>query len=359
MNAHTLAAALPTAADQPTDAAAIHAAALLLLPHIERGERIDAAVLRTAMETAFGGTDASGAWDWKTGYDAVEAATVLFLRKFGPAIRARAASPAAMLPLLARIASLLPTHTRRSEESETFQQFSTPIPLAFVASVAAAIRPDDVVLEPSAGTGLLAILAELAGGSLVLNELAEARAELLSRLFPAIAVTSFDAANIDDHLDTAIVPSVVLMNPPFSAIANVDRRMAGAALCHMSSALARLAEGGRLVAITAASCAPDNPAWRDAFIALQERGRVVFSAAIDGAVFAKHGTTVETCLTVIDKAPARDIKSFPPSPGTAPDVATLLSWVIQQVPPRLPIGSAVAIPAAARPAIPRTVRAYA
>lgn len=32
------------------------------------------------------------------------------------------------------------------------------------------------------------------------------------------------------------------MNPPFSAIANVDRRMAGAALCHMSSALARLAE---------------------------------------------------------------------------------------------------------------------
>ena len=44
MNAHTLAAALPTAADQPTDAAAIHAAALLLLPHIERGERIDAAV---------------------------------------------------------------------------------------------------------------------------------------------------------------------------------------------------------------------------------------------------------------------------------------------------------------------------
>ncbi|MDU3045998.1 strawberry notch-like NTP hydrolase domain-containing protein, partial [Bradyrhizobium sp.] len=321
--------------------------------------RIDAALLRAAMETAFGGTDASGAWDWKTGYDAVEAATVLFLRKFGPAIRARAASPAAMLPLLARIASLLPTHTRRSEESETFQQFSTPIPLAFVASVAAAIRPDDVVLEPSAGTGLLAILAELAGGSLVLNELAEARAELLSRLFPAIAVTSFDAANIDDHLDTAIVPSVVLMNPPFSAIANVDRRMAGAALCHMSSALARLAEGGRLVAITAASCAPDNPAWRDAFIALQERGRVVFSAAIDGAVFAKHGTTVETCLTVIDKAPARDIKSFPPSPGTAPDVATLLSWVIQQVPPRLPIGSAVAIPAAARPAIPRTVRAYA
>jgi len=45
------------------------------------------------------------------------------------------------------------------------------------------------------------------------------------------------------------------MNPPFSALANVDRRMADAALRHISSALARLAEGGRLVAITGASCA--------------------------------------------------------------------------------------------------------
>jgi Mn2+/Fe2+ NRAMP family transporter len=59
--------------------------------------------------------------------------------------------------LRARIARLLPTHPRRSEESQTFQQFPTPIPLAFAGSVAAAIRPDDVVLEPSAGTGLLAI----------------------------------------------------------------------------------------------------------------------------------------------------------------------------------------------------------
>ncbi|MFX5207098.1 hypothetical protein ABTC99_20775, partial [Acinetobacter baumannii] len=85
-------------------------------------------------------------------------------------------SPAAMLPMLMRIASLLPTQTRRSVESESLQQFSTPIGLAFVASRAAAITPTDVVLEPSAGTGLLAILAELDGASLVLNEFAESRA---------------------------------------------------------------------------------------------------------------------------------------------------------------------------------------
>src|SRR3546814_1111172 len=83
-------------------------------------------MLRAAMESAFGASDAGGAWDWKAAYDACEAATVLFVRKFGPAMRRRAASPAAMLPMLAKIASLLPTHTRRSEESEALQQFSTP-----------------------------------------------------------------------------------------------------------------------------------------------------------------------------------------------------------------------------------------
>jgi len=67
------------------------------------------------------------------------------------------------------------------------------------------------------------------------------------------------------------------MNPPFSAVANVDRRMADAALRHIASALARLPDGGRLVAITGASCSPDNPIWTDAFVRLQERGRVVFT----------------------------------------------------------------------------------
>ena len=177
-------ACFEAASDIAGRSAAIGRAAQLLLPHLESGRCIDAVLLRVAMDAAFGGTDASGAWAWKTGYDACEAATVLFLRKFAPAMRARAASPVAMLPMLAKITSLLPTHTRRSEESETFQQFSTPIPLSFVASLAAAITPADVVLEPSAGTGLLAILAELAGGSLALNELAETRAGLLSLLFP-------------------------------------------------------------------------------------------------------------------------------------------------------------------------------
>ena len=335
-------------------ASAILAAAQRLLPHLERGERVDAAILRSAMEAAFGAPDATGAWDWKSAYEACEATTVLFLRKYGKALFRKADTPALRLSALTRVANLLPTHTRRSVESDTFQQFSTPIPLGLAAVTAAAITPGDRVLEPSAGTGLLAILAEIGGAALVLNELAETRAALLTSLFPAISVTRFDAVQIDDHLDLAAVPTVVLMNPPFSALANVAGRVADTAYRHIRSALARLADGGRLVAITGANLAPDAPAWRDAFIRLQERGRVVFSAAIDGAVYAKHGTSVETRLTVIDKTPAADPSAFPESPGIAPDVATLLRWIGDQVPPRLTVERSVAIPISA-PAAPRTV----
>ena len=352
----TVAATLPFGSTHE-HADGIFAAAGQLLPHLERGERVDAAVLRAAMETAYGASDAAGAWDWKTAYDACEAATVLFLRKYGPTLFRKAGTPAARLSALTKIAGLLPTHTRRSTESQTFQQFSTPIPLGLVAAHAAAITPADRVLEPSAGTGLLAILAEIAGGTLVLNELADTRAGLLSLLFPGIPVTQFDAAQIDDHLDPAVTPSVVLMNPPFSAMAHVEGRVADAAYRHLASALARLAPGGRLVTITGASFAPDNPAWTDIFMRLQERGRIVFSAAIDGSVYAKHGTTFPTRLTVIDKRPADAPTVFPVTPGIAPNAATLLSWLTEHLPERLSLDPSIMVPAAPATA-PRSVRGY-
>ena len=67
--------------------------------------------------------------------------------------------------------------------------------------------------------------------------------------------------------------------------------------------------------------------------------------AIDGRVYARHGTAVETRLTVIDRVPAEDPTVFPPSPGIAPDAATLLEWVTRLVPPR----PAVSAPPVGRP----------
>ena len=344
--------AAPAAASSDTGAALV-AAARLLLADLERGRTIDAQTLRHAMSSAFDGSDAEGAWNWKIAYDACEAAQILFLRKFAPAMRKRAASRCAFLAMLKKLAALVPSHTRRSEESQALQQFSTPIELSFVACVAAAITSDDLVLEPSAGTGLLAIHAELAGAQLHLNELADARARLLDHLFGGIAVTRYEAAHIHDHLDADIRPTVVLMNPPFSVAAHVDGRVADAALRHIASALARLADGGRLVAITGAGVSPDNPTWRDSFVRLQERAHVMFSAPIDGRVYARHGTTTETRLTVVDRVPADDPITFPASPGMTSDAGVLLDWVMALVPPRPAVTAAAAITARMQRIAPR------
>lgn len=315
-------------------ARAIHRAAASLLPFLEQGKPITTAALRASMTDSFGGTDAQGFWVWKAAYEALEAAQVLFLHRFGSAILSRSTSPEATLAMMKRIADLVPTHTRRSDESQAMQQLSTPLPLAFVTARAAAISSSDLVLEPSAGTGLLAVHAEIARASLVLNELAATRADLLGRLFSSVPVSRHDAAHIDDHLDAAIEPSIVLINPPFTVGAYVDGHVADAAWRHVSSAFARLHPGGRLVAITGTRLSPENPKWRPAFERLQQQGRVVFTAAIDGRVYARHGTTAETRLTIIDKTPASDPSAFAASPGKAPDVETLLSW-ISDLPPRI------------------------
>lgn len=321
------------AQDALDTAQAIYRAAMRLLPFLEHGKSVTTAELRTTMTTSFGGSDAQGCWVWKDAYEALEVAQVLFLRRFGPAILSRSATPRARLAMIKRIADLLPTHTRRSDESQAMQQLSTPLPLAFVTAHAAAIASCDLVLEPSAGTGLLAVHAEVARASIALNELAATRADLLGLLFPQFPVSRHDAAHIDDHLDAAMEPSVVLMNPPFTVGAYVDGHVADAAWRHLSSAFARLRSAGRLVAITGAGLSPENPKWRRAFERLQQQGTVIFTAAIDGRVYARHGTTTETRLTIIDKVPAADPSRFVALPGKAKDVETLLSW-ISDLPPR-------------------------
>ena len=122
---------------------ALMMAAQTLVAHLAKGRVIDAPALRVAMEGAFGASDAQGAWSWKDAYEAVEAAQVLFLRRYGPAMAARAANdPARLLAMLKKIGALLPSETRRSEESQALQQFSTPLEFAYVASLAAGISAE-------------------------------------------------------------------------------------------------------------------------------------------------------------------------------------------------------------------------
>ncbi len=349
------ASARPLSAACPEQIASnITTAAHDMLGHLVAGRRIEAPAIRTAMHSAFGASDASGSWDWKAAYEAVEVAQLLFMRRYGLTIHAKTADPFERLKLVERIARLVPTQTRRSQEMVAYQQFSTPLGLAWVAGFAAGFIPGELVLEPSAGTGLLAIQAELGGTRLALNEVADTRLALLRQLFEGAIVTAHDAAQIHDRLDLGVPPSCIIMNPPFSAAIGVETRMADAAFRHLSSAVSRLADGGRLIAITGANCSPDHRAWRDGFVRLQEKARVVFTAPIAGSVFAPHGTSIETRLTVIDKHPAEDPTVFPAAPSMAPDLATLLRWLVDTLPPRTPV--TVAAISALRPSANRLAK---
>src|SRR5208337_4168635 len=248
-------------------------------------------------------SDQDGAWLWKDAYEASEAAAVLFLRKYAPGMLRKAGSPARYLAMLERLASLLPSHTRRSEESDQFQQFSTPPGLGFLLNLAAQVRPGEIVLEPSAGTGLLAIHAEIAGAALALNELAETRHAMLAALFPQAPVTRFNAEQIDDYLDASVTPACVLMNPPFSASPNIERSMRDATVRHIRSALRRVADGGRLVVLTGASHDPQNADIRALYADLAGTASFRFTATVDGRIYARHGTSIDTRLTVIDRIP--------------------------------------------------------
>ena len=336
--------AVPDAPDTggvPAKPRALLAAAAALLPRLEAGQALDASTLRTALTRAFGGSDAQGAWVWKDAYEAAEAALVLFLKRWGRAMRREAGSPEGMLAMLETLAALEPSHTRRSEEQVARQQFSTPLPLAYAALQAARVRPGDVVLEPSAGTGMLAVLAECAlgsraAGALHLNELAAVRSGLLEGLFPEASVTRHNAEAIGDCIPH-VRPSVVLMNPPFSTTPGVDRRRRGADLLHVRAAFALLPPGGRLVALTGHGCLPGGGDWADAFRRLDPPPRTVFSVAVDGRAYARRGTGFATRLTVIDRGPEGGAGVIVDPEARVDDAASLLRAVVDHVPPRLPL----------------------
>ncbi|MGB5595695.1 MAG: methylase, partial [Crocosphaera sp.] len=212
-----------------------------LLSLLLDGTSITSKQLSDVMSAEFGGTDAEGKWDWRLAYDYLEAALVMWVR----------VAENISLETLNTLMGNLPTQSRRSQEQLALQQFSTPLPMAYLVGKAAAITEQDTVLEPSAGNGLLAAFAVRQGATLILNEIAPQRRDILSALFPDAPLFDYDAENIDDFLDSEYRPSVILINPPFSASPKMLKRNQSATTEHLYSALRRLLPGGRLVAITA------------------------------------------------------------------------------------------------------------
>jgi hypothetical protein len=247
-------------------------------------------MLNAAMEAATDSTSALGAWSQRDSFQMLEMAVLQWLPDQSIPLPVQQT-----LAFLNDLEARLPTQTVRSEEQIEHQHFSTPLGLAWLAAHLADIQPGDTVLEPSAGTGMLAIWARRAA-SLQLNEIDPVRQEILRHLFPTAQVTGHDAARIGAHLTER--PSVALMNPPFA------RNAAGledptTAARHLAAALGVLKPDGRLVAIMPDSFLPQGRRAELFHRALQGAS-VAFHARLEGA-FTKQGTSIPIRLLVIDK----------------------------------------------------------
>lgn len=275
-------------ADAPTsDAPAnILAAARTLAIHLARSRALDRRLVSEVMTNAFGASDAEGGWNWRDAYDAIEAATVLQIRRLAPQIARLEDAPAEIATLLASVSALGLTHSRRSEAQVALDQFSTPPELAALVVLAAQVRPEDAVLEPSAGTGLIGAVAEACGGVLSLNEIAPTRAGLLDGLFPKAARSRHDGRHLHDLLATAGAFDVALCNPPFSDLQ-----------AHLVSALKALSDGGRMAAIVPLTALSDSGLRQR----LERHGVMTAAVVFPARAFSRHGTSVETGLLVMDR----------------------------------------------------------
>jgi hypothetical protein len=274
---------------EPDHCANLLAAARALAAHLGRARSLDRRLVSSTLTTCCGGSDAEGVWSWRDAYEAVEAALVLQIRRLGAQIGRLEDGPAEIVQLLESLSALTPTQSVRSEEQVTLDQFSTPPALAAVAVAAAQVRPSDKVLEPSAGTGLIAILAEVCGAGLELNELAPGRAALLEGLFPAACPTRHDAVHLKDLLPSSGGFDAAVLNPPFQHLE-----------AHLHAAVDCLAEGGRMAALVPTRLFEDAAA----LAALGRRGRFAGALAFPPRAYAKHGVSLDTGLIVLDRGEA-------------------------------------------------------
>jgi predicted RNA methylase len=290
-----------------------------------------AAIVQKANEL-FGGTMGEGKYTARDLADAVELGMNLHVARqaaLDPGWKAShdTATAQGIVREIANAVERMPTQTVRDAEQVRLQQFSTPPHYAYAIAWAANIRPDDVVLEPSAGTGSLAAAASTAKpAKLYVNELSDRRAKLLQAIDGVTQIFTEDAEQIAKIQATRdLDPTIVVMNPPFSRAGTRtgDKLDLLAGARHISEALAVLRPGGRLVAIVGRGMSPEAPTYRDWFAKLRATGTLRANIGVDGDVYKKYGTSFATRVLVIDKVPT----SPDSDPPLVQDVQTVVELI--------------------------------
>ncbi len=234
------------------------------------------------------------------------------------------------------LVSKLPTQTHREANANEFQQYSTPPFYSAVVDWVANIRKGELVLEPSAGVGGLAVFPRLAGAEVMVNEFdRDRRAKLLESMPGWKSLGVEDARFINAHMKKAgTQPSVVVMNPPFSSTSGKvqGQRDSAQGVKHIQSALDSLAPGGRLVAIMGDM---EGKGWRQWLANTRGTGMSTIQALVkvDGSTYRKYGTSFDSVVLVMDKvAPDPNHQILQASVANLEDLADILKGVRDERP---------------------------
>lgn len=212
-----------------------------------------------------------------------------------------------------------PKLSTRTSTSIQNQAYSTPAPLAYLASRIAGITKDTFVYEPTAGNGML--LLEAGPKNTHAVELNEDRARQLAKLgFSPVIGDAMWPSNAPDHQQ-----DVVIANPPFGVLKgekgmpirfNVDTpgqsNFVTNEIDHAiaMTALKRLKADGRAVLILggiskqlqgeARAKAYEGAAKRDFFFRLYKRYNVTDHFTVAGELYAKQGAEWPVDVIVIE-----------------------------------------------------------
>ena len=225
------------------------------------------------------------------------ALNLLIQRKYGKSLLT-AKNPAEIVSkLLKPLASRLPTQTWRSQEQISWQQFSTPPSIAFLLVYLLNLNGREEVLEPSAGTGNLAVWTSGNGIKTHTNEIDSRRRCLLEQI--GFAPTSFNAEFINDFLAPDCTPDCVVMNPPFSSSGERTKNNSSKfGFRHVESVLERLKKGGKFGVILGEAAGLDTKTGNDFWRKLSDRIEVSAVIKINGREYVKNGTTVDINLII-------------------------------------------------------------
>lgn len=190
----------------------------------------------------------------------------------------------------------------RSSGMLAMQQFSTPLPIARAAQLAAGVLQGERVLEPTAGTGNLVNFLRDAGIYIDVNELEPRRVAVLRAL--GLAPTTEDALRLPLNGKRY---NAIITNPPYGAHKTGKYSGQGAtpfadsdvSQRFIAAAMQQLVEGGRLVAVM-----PPNVLLRSAQPFrqwLQANHTPIAYIASPPDAYSGRGTDIGTVLMVVDK----------------------------------------------------------